>query len=489
LNYSTVINKHEFNGGVFFEVIKNDNRSFGFTGYGLDNGYDNETGITPGSAAAENYIPTVTGNGFQYGLMSLFTSLTYGYDGKYFVNLIARRDGSSRFGLNNRWANFASIGLTWSLDQEEFIKRLSFINQLKLRGSYGATGNNGTANYPLTQMTKAAYAGVAGWSPSIAGNPSLTWETNKSLNIGLDFGILKNRISGTLEYYNRKTVDQFYSLPIDPSSSGFTSVTSNFGELRNRGVEFSVNGDVIRNSSLVWTLGANISYNKNEVLALPQNDVISGNTILSVGSPINTLFLVPYAGVDPNTGNALYRKLDGSTTPTFNVADKVKYGTSDAPWFGGFSTKVAYKGFDFSAQVNFFLDRYMYNNDLVNLSIPDYFYDNLHISLLDEWTTPGQITNVPKASSAGGNDFEGQTTRFMDDASFWRLRNVTLGYTLPKSLLASLKIRAARVFVQGQNLWTSTEFRSFDPEATGVILQGAQYPSLKQLNFGLSIGF
>ena len=489
LNYRNNFDKHEINGGVFFEVVKNDFRTFGFTGYGLDNGFDNETGITPGSAANENYIPTVNGNGNQTGLMSLFASLNYGYDGKYFINAVLRRDGSSRFGLDKRWANFGSIGATWAIDREEFIKSISLISQLNLRVSYGTSGNQPTREYPLTQMTKTAYSGVAGWIPTIAGNPMLTWETNKTFNIGLDFGLFKNRLSGTLEYYNRLAADQFYDVPVDPSGSGFTVVPSNFGDLRNRGIEFSLRGDVIKTTDFTWNLGANISYNENKIIALPENDRIEGLTILSQGSPRNTLFLVPYAGVDPNTGNALYRKLDGTVTPIFDPNDKVKMGTSDAPWFGGFTTRFTYKGFDLSAQLNFFLDRVMYNNDLMNLSVPDYFYDNLHISMLNEWTPTNRNTDIPRFDSSNGNDFQAETSRFLDDASFWRLRNVTLGYTFRPQLLSSLKLKTARVFVQGQNLWTSTKFRSFDPEATGTVLAGAQYPSLVQATFGLSVGF
>ena len=485
LNYSANFGKHEVTGGVFGEVIKNDFRSFGFTGFGFTNGFTNEAGITPGSATTANLIPSVNGNGNQYGLMSLFATANYGYDGKYFLNVVARRDGSSRFGLNNKWANFGSVGLVWLASEEEFIKKFTFINNLKFRASYGTTGNNGADLYPIPQFGRTAYAGVGAWSPNAPGNQALTWEINTTANIGADFAVLKNRLNGTIEWYNRSTTDQFYNLPTDPSAGGFTSIQSNFGELRNRGVELSLNGDVIRTSSFTWNIGANVSYNRNEIISLPQDNVISGTTILSQGSPLNTFFLVPYAGVDPETGNALYRKLDGSISQTFSVADKVKHGTSDAPWFGGFSSRVMYKGFDLSAQVNFFLGREMYNNDMVNVTDPTYFYDNMHVSMLNEWTPTNKVTNVPRP----GNVYQRQITRFLEDASFWRLRNVTLGYTFKPSLLKSIKVKSARVFVQGQNLWTATTFQGFDPEATGTTLTGAQYPSLVQATFGLNIGF
>lgn len=490
INYKKSFGKHDVSGGVFGEVVKNDARSFNFTGYGFTNGFQNEAGITQGSATAANYIPVVGGTGSQNGLMSLFAIANYGYDNKYFLNLSVRRDGSSKFGTGNRWANFGSIGAAWAISEEDFLKNVTFVNSLKLRASYGTTGNNATNNYPLDQFAAATYAGVGGFSPSVAGNPFLTWETNESSNIGLDFSLLNSRISGTFEVYNRKTKDLFFNVPVDPAGGGFTLIPSNFGSLRNRGVELALNGDVFRSSTgFTWSLGANLTYNKNEVLELPTNNTPQGDVgILTIGKPINSLFLVPYVGVDPTNGHALYRKLDGTITDEFDSGDKIIYGTSDAPWFGGFTTRLAYKGFDLSAQLNFFSGRQMYNSDLTNIANPDYYYDNLHVSLLNEWTPTNTITDVPSSDLSGNNTFETETSRFIDDASFWRLRNVTLGYSLPKSALAKVKIRSAKIFIQGQNLWTSTKFRGFDPEATGSVLQG-QYPSLVQGSIGLTIGF
>ncbi len=485
LNYNATFGKHEISAGVFGELIKNDFRSFQFTGYGFTNGFTNEAGITPGTATTPNYIPAVAGNGDQYGLMSVFATANYGYDGKYFLNVVARRDGSSRFGLNNKWANFGSVGAVWLASEEAFIRDIAFISSLKFRASYGTTGNNGADLYPIPQFGRTSYAGVGAWSPSVPGNPRLTWEINSTANIGVDFSVMKNRINGTVEVYTRNTTDQFYNLPVDPSSGGFTSIQSNFGEVQNQGIEVSLNADIIKTGSFTWNIGGNISYNKNEIVALPQDNVISGVTVLSKGSPINTLFLVPFAGVDPETGNALYTKLDGTKTQTFNVADKIKYGTSDAPLFGGLTTRLSYAGFDLSAQANFFLGREMYNNDLNNIINPTYYWDNMHISVLNEWTPTNKITDVPRP----GNPYRAQTSRLIDDASFWRLRNVTLGYTFNANTLKKIKVRSARVFVQGQNLFTITKFRGFDPEATGTSLTGAQYPSLVQTTFGLSIGF
>jgi TonB-linked SusC/RagA family outer membrane protein len=496
LNYKNTFGKHEIDGGVFTEVIKNQSRNFQFTGYGFTNGFTNEAGITPGSTTNASYIPAVSGNGSANGILSYFSVLNYGYAGKYYLTAVARRDGSSRFGINNRFANFGSIGVTWAATEERFLQN-TFLDDLRLRASYGTNGNNSgpAGDFPLPLLGRVTYAGANGLSPSAAGNLNLRWETNRTINFGLDFAVLNRRLSGTIELYDRETRDLFYSLPIDPSVSGFGTLPSNFGKLRNRGVELMLKGDVIKSKDFRWTLEGNITYNQNKILDLPKDSVISGNTILAKGFPVNSNFMVPYAGVNPANGNAQYTKRDGSTTMVFSPNDKVILGTSDAPWFGGLSTAFAYKGFDLNAQVNFFLDRYVYNHDRTSVTDPSYFYDNMHVVLLKEWSKPGDITDVPRPSSgtlggtAPANPFQRLTTRFLEDASFWRLRNVTLGYTFPTTLINKANIRSARIFVQGQNWWTKTKFQAFDPEYSGSSINGAQYPALVQTTLGLSVGF
>ncbi len=477
LNYKKTFGKHEVEGGLFTEVVKNESRNFGFTGYGFTNGLTNEAGITAGSAANANYIPSVTGGGSRSGILSYFGIFNYGYNSKYYVTLVGRRDGSSRFGVNNRFANFGSVGFTWAASQESFLSG-SFFDDLRFRASIGTNGNNITptsvGDFPIPQFARGTYAGISGWSPSFAGNLDYRWETNRTINFGIDFAILKRRLSGTIELYDRKTSNLFYDYPIDPSISGFASIPSNFGSMRNRGIELTLRGDIIKTKDFSWTLTGNITYNQNRILELPTDSVVGGTTILKTGKALNTLYLVEYGGVDPATGNALYvNKNTKATSPVFTVNDKVYLGTTDAPWFGGITSSWFYKGFDLTAQLNFFLDRVQYNNDKNNLTNPTYFYDNMHVEILKEWRKPGDITNVPR-SSAGTNNgtgvaapvnpYQSQTTRFLEDASFWRLRNVTIGYTFQSSLLAKAGIRTARLFVQGQNWWTGTKFQSFDPE-------------------------
>lgn len=498
INYKQTFGKHEVEGGLFTEVIKNQSRNFGFTAYGFTNGFRNEAGITQGSTANANYIPAVSGGGSQNGLLSYFGIFNYGYDDKYYVTLVGRRDGSSRFGINNRFANFGSVGFTWSVKDESFMENVNFFDDLRLRASIGTNGNNLTAagDFVTPQFGVASYAGVSGWSPASAGNVDYRWETNRTVNIGLDFAILKRRLSGTFEIYDRKTTDLFSNDFVDPQNSGFSTIPSNFGSLRNRGIEVSLRGEVINTKNFNWTIAANVTYNQNRILELLQDSVVSGVTILKEGYPLNTLYLVEYAGVNPANGNAQYvNKFDKSVTMTYSPSYRNYFGTTDAPWFGGITSTWNYKGFDLSAQLNFFLDRVQYNNDKNNLTNPTYFFDNMHVEVLKEWRQPGDITNVPRPSSgtlggtAPANPYQATTTRFLEDASFWRLRNVTLGYTFDSKMLAKAKIRTARIFVQGQNWWTATKFQSFDPETTGASLTGAQYPALIQTTIGVSVGF
>ena len=490
LNYKQVFGDHDVEVGVFNEVVKATSNSFGFTGYGLTNGFTNEAGITAGSATG-GYIPVVAGTGTMNGIQSFFTIINYGFKSKYYATLVGRRDGSSRFGVNNRYANFGSVGLNWILSEENFLSDVKFLDLLKFRASLGTNGNNGTSAGDFGQIPslgRANYAGTNGFSLLTPGNLNYRWETNRTINLGVDFEVLARRITGSIDVYDRKTLDLFYDQPLDPTTA-FGSLPGNIGSLRNRGIELNLNGDIVRTKSLRVFIGGNLTYNKNQITSLPEDSILTGTTILAVGKPIGTFFLVPYAGVNSANGNALYRKLDGSVTQVFNTDDRVMYGTSNSPLFGALNAGVSFKGFDLSAQATFFLRRVMFNNDRNNVINPTYYFDNMSVEMLREWTRPGDITDVPRPSSTGGNAYQDETSRLLEDADYWRLRNVTLGYTVPSSLMSRLKMRSARVFVQAVNWATETKFQSFDPEQSTSVLTGAQYPSLVQTTVGLSIGF
>ncbi|WP_207493885.1 SusC/RagA family TonB-linked outer membrane protein [Aridibaculum aurantiacum] len=492
LNYKRTFDKHEVEAGVFTEVVKTDFRTFGFVGYGFTTDFRNEAGITQGSATNANFIPSVNGSGTQNGILSYFSILNYGYDGKYYATLVGRRDGSSRFGVNNRFANFGSFGLTWVATQENFLRDVKFLNDLRVRASIGTTGSNNApaGDYPIPMLGTASYAGANALSPITPGNLDYSWETNRTANLGVDFAVLNRRLSGTVEVYDRLTKDLFFSIPVDYSTSGFGSIPSNFGSLRNRGIEIMLRGDVVRTRDFRWTLEGNFTYNQNRIVEIPTDSTVTGVTILAKGRPLNSYFLVPFAGVNSANGNALYRTKDGALTETYSVNDRRIQGTADAPYVGGIQSTISYKGFDLSAQLNYFLGRVLYNNERNNVINPQYYTDNMSVEMLREWKRPGDVTDVPRASSTGGNAFQAETTRLLENADFFRLRNVMLGYTFPQRLLSKANIRSARIFVQGQNWWTWTRFQSYDPELTQSSAQtGAQYPALIQTTVGLSLGF
>jgi len=489
ISYKKQINATNFfNISLYNEVLENDFRSFGFTGYGLVGPFQNEAGITPGNPL-NGYIPNVRGNGGQNALISYFADGTYGFKGRYFLNAGIRRDGSSRFGADNKYATFGSIGASWIVSDEVFMDNLkgNFFNELKLKASYGTVGNQeGIGNFDSRELfARSIYNGVGGIVLTGLPNPLLRWEKIKMFNVGLEFALAKGRINGIVEFYNNVTNDLFLNRQLS-RTTGFTFQNTNIGSMRNRGYEVSFTGAVIDRPNFKWELNANITYNKNEVISLvgDQNEFIDGDFITRVGEPINSLYLVRYAGVDPSNGDALYLNTESETTNEYNPADRVILGTTDAPIYGGFGTTFTYKGFRLDALFSYVAGNDLYNNDRNNVENPSYLFDNLSKLMINEWRTPGQITDIPSAD----NPFFSGTSRFVESGDFIRLRNVNLSYSLPSNLTESLKIASLRVFVQGQNLLTFTDFRGFDPELSGNLI-GSQYPALRTVTVGVNVGF
>jgi TonB-dependent starch-binding outer membrane protein SusC len=496
IGYSrTFAEDHTLTATVFNEIVRGKGSTFGFTGYGLGGAFENEAGITPGNTT-NNFIPLVRGGGAPapYGetnaLLSYFTIINYGYKGKYFLQLGGRRDGSSRFGANYRYANFGSVGASWVVSAEPFFASLKeAISDLKFKASYGSAGNQGgLGDFQSRELFgRAVYNGVSGLLQGQLAQPDLTWEQRNKLNLGLEFTAWKGRVGGTVEYYNDKTTRLLFPRPIS-TTTGFGSITTNAGALRNSGIEASLNVDVIKSRSFTWNLFGNFTYNKNRVLELVngQNEIVQGTlAVLRPNEALNSLYLVRYQGVNPANGNSVYLDKNGNPTETYSASDRVIVGTTDAPYFGGFGSGVSYKGLELNVLFSYVTGNKIYNNDRTNVENPDYLFDNLSADLLREWRTPGQITDIPRADQP----IQTATTRFVEDGKFLRLRNVTLSYELPKRWVSAIKLNSVRVFAQGQNLATWTKFKGYDPEITGGVLTGAQYPALRTYTAGLSVGF
>lgn len=486
LNFQRTIGEHEINVSVFNEIIQSKSENFGFSGFGLVGPFKNEAGITPGTAT-NGYIPTVAGSATQNGLVSYFVDAIYGFQRKYYLNAGARRDGSSRLSEDQRWANFGQVGASWILSEENFMQGTKgWLNSLKLKVSYGSVANQGIGDFATRELFgPSVYNGTGGLVLTNL-QRTLTWERKLEFNTGVEFTMFKGRLGGVVEAYRNTTKDLFLDRQLS-RTSGFQSITNNLGKLQNQGIEVSLNGDVFRTKNFIWSLEANYTYNKNKLLDQNgQNDNINGLFINRVGEPINSFYVVRYAGVDPANGDALYyKKGSKTTTNVYDPDDREVIGSSDPPNFGGFSTSWNYKGIGLDVFFSYAFGGYTYNNDRINVENPIYWFSNLSADLLKEWQNPGDITNIPSSF----NELHGETTRFIEKTDYLRLRNIMLSYSLPSSLLDRIKIRSVRVFAQGQNLFVWHNFQGYDPEVVTGVLGGSVYPQLKTVTFGLNVGF
>ncbi len=493
VNYRTTIKEdHEVSASVYHELVYNQNQSFRFTGYGLAGNLKNDGGIT----VSNTYLPVLEGSNTESALQSLFAEANYGYKKKYFGKLGFRRDASSRFGKANRNANFYSAGLNWRISDEAFFQNFtSKIDFMKVYANVGTSGNqSGIGDFGSLSLFSqgASYDGSAGIVQSQPENPNLGWETVRSINTGIEYSAFKNRISGTIELYENTTLNML--LPTQLSrSSGFSSITQNVGQMRNRGIEIDITATVMRTHGFVWNVNANFTYNKNEIIKLVNGDEIinTNTTITKVGYPAFTNYVVPYAGVNSANGDALYRTKDGSLTNQFSSNDLIPLGTRYAPYFGGFSNSFSYKGVDLTIFFSWVQGNKVYNSDRANVENPTYYADNLAVSVLRAWKQPGDITDVPRIQTTGGltsDPYQAQTSRYVEDGSFLRLRNVSLSYNLPAKWMSRAKLRNVRVYAQAQNLWTVFKFQGWDPELASGQLTGAQYPALRTIVAGINIG-
>jgi TonB-linked SusC/RagA family outer membrane protein len=484
LNYTKNWNDHELSVGLFNELVESKSESFGFSGFGLVGPFRNVAGITPGTPE-NGYIPAVGGSVATNSLLSYFVDVVYGYKGKYFINTGARRDGSSRLSREDRWANFGHVGVSWIMSDESFLQNIDWLDMLKFKASYGTVGSQGIGDYATRELLSAtAYNGRGGLV--ITNFPrTLTWERKVMLNTGFEYSLFKGVLNGTVEYYNNTTQDLFLDRQLS-RTSGAQSITNNLGKLRNSGIEVGLTANIIRNSNFSWSIDANYSHNKSELLdqnGLEKN--ITGLFINQVGQPINSLYMVRYAGVDPETGDALYYEVDGKTTTNiYDPEHRVILGTTDPPHYGGFGTTVNYKGLQLEVLFSYAFGNIIYNNDRTNVENPIYWFSNLTKRMLNEWQQPGDITDIPSSF----NNWVGETTRYVEKADYLRLRNVMLSYSMPRSVMQKLKLRSIRVFAQGQNLKVWHNFLGYDPEITTGNLLGSHYPQLRTVTFGLNVG-
>lgn len=432
------------------------------------------------SAATRTALQTsTTGN-----LASFFGRIDYNYAGKYFLELSARADGSSRFGENNQWGYFPSAGVAWRIKEENFLKTNNKISDLKLRASYGVTGNqSGIGNFAARGLwtggggypDNTSSGDKAGTLPLQLANPNLKWERTSQANAGVDLGLFSGRIAVEFNLYYKYTSDVLLQLPV-PGSSGFTTYNSNAGEISNKGYELSINTINIRTRDFSWQTNFNISGNTNKIekLPVPINQYSRDWVRMQQGYSMYSFWLYKQLEVDPQTGNAVFEDVDKNGSIT--VADRQILGSAAPKFFGGFTNNITYKGFDAGILFTF-----QSGNKIFNLN--RFFGEGggtrdanrvLFASQLKRWQKPGDITDVPRLTAFGNNYTLEQNSRFLEDGSFIRLKSFTIGYTLPKKLTSAAKIESVRFYVVGTNLWLLTKYTGPDPEANVTSNQDIQ---------------
>ncbi|MBE9602551.1 TonB-dependent receptor [Pedobacter sp. MC2016-24] len=433
-------------------------------------------------------------------LASFFSRLNYNYDKKYYAEFTIRADGSSRFGKNNKWGYFPAVGASWRISQEDFLKDISKISNLKFRISYGITGNqSGIDDFASQGLWNGGY-GYAdklgstegpGIAPLQIANPNLKWEKTAQFSTGLDVGLFKDRLSFEINYYNKYTSDVLLQVAT-PATSGFASYLTNYGEISNKGFEFAINSVNIQNGEFSWKTDFNISKNINRIEKIPADIPFAGRDLIRLqqGSPLYSYWVYKQLYVDKNTGDAVFEDINGDGKIT--AEDRQIVGNTWPKFFGGFNNTLSYKGFDLGVFFTYSYGNQIWNHNRMLGETGGTLDANrvLLASQLDRWTTPGQETSTPKLTAA--NYSRQENSRFLEDGSFLRLRALSLGYVIPKSISRKARIEKLRVYLTGSNLLLFTRYTGADPESnlgTGNI-QGYDYgtpPQPRTIQLGLNL--
>jgi TonB-dependent starch-binding outer membrane protein SusC len=445
-------------------------------------------------------------------LASFFSRIDYNYAGKYYLEGSIRVDGSSKFGKNNRWGYFPAISASWRVKEENFLKDVDQVSDLKLRASYGITGNqNGINDFAARGLWSGSFGypdnasgDQPGTGPLQLANPDLKWERTAQANAGVDLGLFKGRVTITADVYYKYTSNVLLQLPVPGitgystnvgGTSGFVSnYSSNAGEISNKGYEIGINTVNVSTRSFTWNSNLSISGNSNKIEKLPY-PIYQYNRnwiIMQEGSPMYSFWLYKQLGVDPQTGNVIF---EGAKDGSLPVSARQVMGNAMPKFYGGFNNTFSYKGFDLGLLFTF-----QYGNDVYNLN--RFFGEGggtrdanrvLFANQLNRWQKPGDVTDVPRLTAYGLNYTIDQNSRFLEDGSFLRLKSLTVGYTIPKEVTQRLRIRQVRVYFIGSNLWLLTHYTGADPESnvTGIqTVQGLDLgtpPQPRSMQVGLNV--
>lgn len=502
LNYSKLFNKHSVDLLAGFEAEKNQ------TDYSMASGSNMpssalHTVATAGKKDADAYY-------WGYNMMSVLSRAEYNYDQKYFLAASFRRDGNSRIGPANRWANFWSISGAWNVKNEDFMSNFNEISIMKLRASYGTNGTFPSANYGWRSLATFGYNynGEPGGALTTVGDKNLKWESSYSLNLGLDFGLFNNRLYGTLEYFNRDSKDLLQDVNI-ASATGFSTTLRNVGSINNKGIEVMIGGDIISNSAFRWSANFNASFIKSKVTELYGGqdvlwwDPTGGDNrvqfIYREGEKVLSFYTREWAGVDHSNGLPIWYTNDGTNgaflyngrgaTNDVTEAQQVITGSPLPKAYGGFNTDFEYKGFILGFNFMYKLGGKLFDAGSKDVNEDGYYWERVrsYYAYQESWTPDNTNALYPKISGNDHTDGITNSSRHIYDATFLRLKNVNLAYNIPSSILSKIKMNAARVFFNGTNLLTFSKFKWADPEVNTFGTRGWEMPFGKTYTFGLEI--
>jgi len=505
IKWNKTFGKHSVNAGAYIEYLKAHFKSSGINKEGFDpNFWENgkATGWIGDSDKNDYYAPSASVGEQTAGMFSYFGLASYDYDTRYGLDVTLRRDASFRFIDENRWGTFWSVSGRWNLINEKFMADSKVFSDFKLRASHGTAGNQditGSGIFGSAYLYSTLYSSGRGYADeanaySLGQLPKrdLRWEEITTTNIGLDYGFFNNRLRGNIDVYRKQTDDLYQSIPLS-AINGTTAINGNFGSIRNEGVELLIAGDIVRKKDLTITLNANGSYNKNQVLNIPNEEgfIWSGSSLTAMreGGRLGEFYLYEFAGINPQNGETQYYDKNGAITENPTDEDRKWLGKSSLPVYqGSFGIDVNYKGFFAQANFTFAKDIWRYDNDYFFFTQPSSVGNaNMTNDYLDYWSTSNRDATFPNPNAnnlyhLNDSDF------YLQDASYIRMRFVTVGYNFKKSDLAFMKLSGLRVYGQAENLVTWTKWRGWDAESNrGVDL--SQYPTPRTVSFGVEVQF
>lgn len=522
----TVADRHTFDVMVGYETYNYEYEYVYAYGYNM---------YSPTDWTVKNVIDDITGSGarpVQYTTRGILARAKYNLDNRYFFQASYRRDSSSRFAPDKRWGNFFSVSAAWDIAKESFLTDVQAVDQLKFKISFGQNGNDNLGSstyYYYAWQDQYARTGSDGvWSDATLaykGNENLTWETSNNFNVGFDFSFFQGKLDGTLEYYQRQVSDMLFFLPT-ASSLGYSEIPSNVGSMRNSGVELELNYNVFNTKNLSWTINANITTGSNKIVKLPEEladegQWISGSYIYKEGESRYNMYLVSYAGVDSETGKAMYwgRYTDNEAvleaagidpslagtevkTDNFNYAysgnsstlveNRKATGNIMPKAYGGFGTTLNAYGVDFSISFAYQFGGRIYDSTyqslMHGLSSSSYYGENFHVDILNRWQNPGDVTDVPRIDSA--DSYTASTSdRWLISSDYLSLNNITLGYTLPSKATRKLGIESIRFYGAAENVALWSKRKGLDPRQSYTTSNNSTYSPIRSISGGIRVQF